>query len=141
MRYSIDEKNIAHRDVDGEVIAVNFATGAYFSMRGTAAEIWKMIAAGARAEAIEDRYRAAGSDRGAVQREINDFLAHLVDAGLILAREDDAADDADLSGVPNGADYSPPQLEKFEDMAELIMLDPVHDVSDAGWPYRPASGG
>lgn len=141
MRYSIDDKNVAHRDVDGEVIAVNFATGAYFSMQRTAAEIWKMIAAGACKDTIGNRYRAAGADAGTVRNEIDDFLTQLIDAGLIQPAEEDAADAADFSGASSDAGYATPQLEKFEDMAELIMLDPVHDVSDAGWPYRPASSG
>ena len=35
----------------------------------------------------------------------------------------------------NGA-FSP-NLEKHTDMAELILLDPVHEVDSMGWPHRP----
>lgn len=33
-----------------------------------------------------------------------------------------------------------PQLQVFEDLADLILLDPIHDVSETlGWPVaRPA---
>jgi hypothetical protein len=28
-------------------------------------------------------------------------------------------------------------LNRFEDLDELLMIDPVHEVGDAGWPHRP----
>jgi hypothetical protein len=35
-----------------------------------------------------------------------------------------------------------PVLEKYTDMQELLLLDPIHDVEEAGWPKaRPAAGG
>jgi hypothetical protein len=33
--------------------------------------------------------------------------------------------------------FEPPILERFDDMQELLLLDPVHEVSDEeGWPAR-----
>jgi hypothetical protein len=34
-------------------------------------------------------------------------------------------------------DYAAPELAKYDDVEEMMLLDPVHDVSDAGWP-QPA---
>jgi hypothetical protein len=31
-------------------------------------------------------------------------------------------------------------LHKFTDMQDLLLVDPVHDVGDAGWPHRPPAG-
>jgi hypothetical protein len=30
--------------------------------------------------------------------------------------------------------FDEPVLEKFEDMQDLILLDPVFEVDEAGWP-------
>ena len=30
--------------------------------------------------------------------------------------------------------FEPPLISKYSDMQELLILDPIHDVSDAGWP-------
>ena len=30
--------------------------------------------------------------------------------------------------------FSLPVLDRFDDLRELLFLDPVHDVSEAGWP-------
>ena len=37
---------------------------------------------------------------------------------------------------PGPATYSKPELHVYSDMEELLLLDPVHDVGDEGWPNR-----
>ncbi len=37
MRYTIDNAEVAHQTLDGEVIVIDFVKGLYFSMRGSAA--------------------------------------------------------------------------------------------------------
>jgi hypothetical protein len=34
--------------------------------------------------------------------------------------------------------YQAPILEKFTDLATMLLLDPVHDVNEEGWPHLPA---
>ena len=31
--------------------------------------------------------------------------------------------------------FETPVLEKYTDMAELLLLDPIHDVDATGWPH------
>ena len=35
------------------------------------------------------------------------------------------------------AAWQEPTLDSFDDLQELLLLDPVHDVTEAGWPHRP----
>ena len=30
-----------------------------------------------------------------------------------------------------------PQLSSYTDMQELLLLDPIHEVDESGWPNRP----
>jgi hypothetical protein len=30
--------------------------------------------------------------------------------------------------------YVAPAFDRYTDMAELLLIDPVHDVDEAGWP-------
>ncbi len=34
-------------------------------------------------------------------------------------------------------DFTNPVLEKFTDMADLLLLDPIHEVDESGWPNKP----
>ena len=44
--YKILEAQISHNSFDDEIIAVNLATGSYFSFHNTAAELWGLLARG-----------------------------------------------------------------------------------------------
>jgi len=39
--------------------------------------------------------------------------------------------------IPVTIAYAPPVLETFSDMQDLLLLDPIHEVDDAGWPMAP----
>ena len=30
-----------------------------------------------------------------------------------------------------------PMIESYDDMADLLLLDPVHEVGEQGWPVKP----
>jgi hypothetical protein len=34
--------------------------------------------------------------------------------------------------------FQAPRFEKHTDMQDLILLDPVHEVADTGWPHAKA---
>ncbi len=142
MPYEIDDRRIAFQTVDGEVIAIDFVNGSYYSMRGTACEIWQMLTTHMDVDAIAAWYRAGGSPAPeSVEAEIRSFVADLLAVGLLGPGDPDSPARAvppppSISRQP----YGTPCLEKFEDMAELIKLDPVHDVSDVGWPHVPGRG-
>ncbi|MEO8586870.1 MAG: PqqD family protein [Acidobacteriota bacterium] len=142
MPYTIDDRRIAHQTVDGEVIAIDFVNGAYYSMRGTACEIWQMLILSVTVDAIVAAYRTedpAASE--AVDLEIRSFVAELLAVDLLGPGDPDAPAQArpPLLAIQRQP-YATPRLEKFEDMADLIKLDPVHDVSDVGWPHVPKRG-
>jgi hypothetical protein len=65
----------------------------------------------------------------------SDFVAELLSFGLIKESQVPPPEGAiDVTWA-----NEPPTLETFEDLAELIAADPVHDVDvEAGWPVlRP----
>jgi hypothetical protein len=35
--------------------------------------------------------------------------------------------------------FTPPVLEVFADMRDLLLLDPIHDVAEVGWPTAKPS--
>ncbi len=38
------------------------------------------------------------------------------------------------NGHQDSLAFEAPKLEKFTDMQDLVLLDPVHEVDDVGWP-------
>jgi hypothetical protein len=139
MHYTVDERRIAYQTVDGEVIAIDHVSGAYFSMQASAGEIWQMLAANAALDAIIVLYQENSPvPAETLATEIQAFVSELLAANLLQPNGASVTTQTNLSAiVKQRQPYTKPQLEKFEDMADLILIDPVHDVSDAGWPHVP----
>jgi hypothetical protein len=136
MNYAVDNARIAHSTVDGEVIAVDFVNGRYFSMRSSAADIWLMLVAALPLGETIACFQQNASEAARIDGEIRRFVAELVAADLLTPN----ATASEVCAVTRDAllqprPYTTPILEKFEDMSALIMLDPVHDVTELGWPH------
>jgi hypothetical protein len=122
----------AAEDFDGEIVAMNLDTGMYFSIKDTAAVIWRDLAEG---NSVESLVKLADGDSDFVQ-SIDRFVAELLDAGLMRkasARSAPQQPPGLGSAIARGA--AAPLLEAFGDMQKLLLLDPVHEVDEsAGWP-------
>ena len=126
--------DVAQEDVDGEIIAIHFATGAYYSLRDTAAEIWRLAIGGAPRDAIEQACVTAGGE--AARAGVQAFFKDVAECGLLEPGMPAGAEPAGTPGeIRLSQPFATPVLEKFEDMAEFIKLDPIHDVTSAGWPF------
>ena len=144
-QYTIQRK-VVHEAFDDEVIVVNLENGSYYSVSGSGAAIWKLIAGGvtlpAMIQAVGESYQG---DRAEIEREVARFVDELQLEQLIAPVEDVTRPDGVQAddGVPTDAaqplDADPPVfeapvLEKYTDMEQLLLLDPIHDVDETGWP-------
>jgi hypothetical protein len=131
--FQIAKDKVSHDLLDGEIIAIHFETGTYYSMRGTAAEIWLKLSDPISSESLASHF--VQIDQKGVDR-LQSFLDSLIQEGLITR-----SDGEDVK-MPRGADmgvFSEPTFEKYTDMQALLLADPIHDVQDqAGWPHLKA---
>lgn len=128
----VKEPSVCHEAIDGEVVVVDFDSGDYYSLTGSAARVWAVLAEGASIGQVWSRLRLG--DAGSRQR-VADFIERLCAAGLIEATGDEATD-SEQPCESGPADFPEPVMEKFSDMQELLMADPLHDVDEDGWPNR-----
>jgi hypothetical protein len=142
----VNTPHVIHETIDGEVVVINLASGNYYSMKGAGADVWDVIQSSPGAEpsavaaAVAGRFDQTGDT---VEPEIAAFLERLREEELVTIVDDGAVGAVAASnGASSGngvKPFEPPLLEKYADLQDLILLDPVHDVSDAGWPH-PAPG-
>lgn len=136
MRYKIHSPRIAHETIDDETVLIDFDNGVYFSTTGTGAAILDWLAVGlTRDEVMEAMSRHFSGDPSVMGIALDDFIRQLEAEALILPT--DAAPPSQLSASPEApSPFSPPVLEKYTDMQELLLLDPIHEVNEQGWPYK-----
>lgn len=136
-RYQVNTAHVVHEVFEDEVLVVNLDNGDYFSLLGASARIWQCILAGASVgETLQALQAAYDGDASAMAAATLEFIAALSDEHLIVAAAGDPAAGAAALPAAGGLrkPFAAPKLEKFTDMQELLLLDPVHDVEDVGWP-------
>jgi hypothetical protein len=127
---------------DDEVVIVNFGSGKYHSLQGSGRRIWEWLGSGPTLDAVVDRGIASfEGDPGSIGQSIRAFIEMLTQEGLVVPVPDGAPE-----GVPSGEPsprepFAAPALNTFSDMQELLLLDPIHEVDEAGWPVARQTTG
>jgi hypothetical protein len=136
----VDPSRVVHETIDDEVIIIQLDRANYYSLAGSGLDIWRMICAGVPPAEIVSRLEVAyQSDNGEVAADFHRLLAQLREEGLVhdppngdaIASAGDGAADA---VIPAGGPYTAPKLEKYTDMQDFLLIDPIHDVAAEGWP-------
>ena len=138
--FRINAPHVIGEVIDDEAIIVNLESGAYYSLRNAGAEAWRLLAGSASMGQVAERIALLfEADPATIEDAVGRLFADLQAEQLIVSA--DAATEApalpDVSG-PRRA-FEAPTLEKFTDMADLLLLDPIHEVSPRGWPNRDDS--
>jgi len=138
--FRVNQIHVAHEMFEGgEVLAINLDTGTYYSFPGIFGQIWMWLVEGASSEAIcqalLDLYEGK---RAIIEAEAQRFIETLKAENLIVS-EEVSASSAPIALVKNQADKKPfvtPTMEKYSDLQDLLLLDPIHETDAAGWPVR-----
>jgi Coenzyme PQQ synthesis protein D (PqqD) len=133
---------VIHETIDGETIIIDLASGSYYSLQGSGPEIWNGLAEGETLPALTQRLTASYGESQEIKAALATFLRELEAEQLIQRGEETVTEEPrTLNGGGGGAPeapFVPPKLEKYTDMQDIILLDPVHEVDARGWPHAPA---
>lgn len=140
IQYIPNTSRITYEIIEGEVIIVDFDTGVYYSINALGSIIFNWIALGAKLgdilSAIKQHY-----DSKDVDETVKKFIDTLLQDNIIVRNESVTNDNkvlnlvSSLNGMSNATSFQPPVLEKYTDMQELLLLDPIHEVDEQGWPF------
>ncbi len=129
MAYTTPGTAIIHELLDDEVIIANLDDGIYYSIRGSGILVWQLLLAGHTLSAIESLF----SEKYGEVPSLSPFLDRLLENNLLVAEE---CLSPSLPPLNWPAAFSPPELERYDEMKNLLMLDPIHEVDEQGWPQR-----
>jgi len=154
-RFRLPAERVAADVVEGEVVIVNLETGSYYTTDGAGCDAWQLLAAGVAVGDAKDVLRRRYLDDGTIDSYVDAIVAFVRDSGLLVDAGDDAptvdAGAVELgppagpvaSGSAGGdgglVPFVPSDFIDYDDMRGLLLLDPVHDVDERGWPHA-ASG-
>ncbi len=136
MRFRVNRPSIVNDAIDGEVVMINLDTGSYFSADTVGAAVWEAISKGASVnESVNHVAARFEGELAEIRNAVCAFVERLQREGLIVA------DPAAVSALPAMAavgtpkvPFCEPKLERYDDMQDMLLADPIHEVTDAGWP-------
>ncbi len=134
--YRIAKPKVVYEVLNTEVIAIDFDTGTYYALLHVAKQVWllieQQIPLNEMVRIIADYYR---QEPDAVLQDLQPFLAQLLEKGLIeRGEEKDRGTPPPLNA--HGWGYEAPKLVSYMDIQDLLLLDPIHEVVETGWPNR-----
>lgn len=134
--YRVRTPTVIHEVFDDEVVIVNLDSGDYYSLSDAGAVCWNCLLAGCSidetVDAISRRYEGESDEiKAAVQNLVGEFEA----ADLVVRGVGDApSPELNHAGIGSKPAFVAPVLHGYSDMRDLLLIDPIHDVDQTGWP-------
>ena len=130
-RYQMNTPSIIAEILDGEVVILNLEKGIYYSLGGIGTSLWEMVTSGLTIQEIAKSFHPSDT----LEKDLQVFTEQLLEKNLITTRTDPTA--PILTASEDKLTFAQPVLHVYEDMKELLLLDPIHEVDQAGWPLAP----
>jgi hypothetical protein len=140
--FRVNTPAVSHETIDGEAVIINLDSGNYYSLTDAGSTIWNLVVQRVPVEEI-CKYvcEAYQGERSEIVRGVQELLSQLHQEDLIVPLDyvpDGTFDDGIKTSIASErSQFRFPVLEKYTDMQELLLLDPIHEVDDMGWPRKP----
>ncbi len=138
-KLKVNTPNVVHETIDGEAILLDLNTGNYFSLDGLGAVVWEFIDKhGNWVKALEIMKSANVGQEKSVTEVVTNFVEQLCAEKLLVPLNDESRDDisqeiaSQLAAVAHS--FASLRINKYSDMQDLLLLDPIHEVDEKGWP-------
>lgn len=130
MHVQLNSPDVIQETIEGEVIIVHLVSGSYYSLLGSGVALWNGLLAGSGTDELGALFDPPGDPT-----VISAFVDELLREQLLVPAADPAPEvDPARLAVIAGTAFSQPVLQKFSDMQELLLVDPIHEVKAEGWP-------
>ncbi len=119
---------------DGEYIIANLDTGLYYSIQGIAVSMVGALPFQNHNEVIRLLADAFTEHSVIIEKELIAVLKELEDEDIIKHDHIMVENSSTICNPPDK--YVPSQFNRYADMQDLLMLDPIHDVDEEGWTVQ-----
>lgn len=132
--YSV-ARDVIHETFEGEVIIANLQGGSYYTLGGIGLDVWTALAAGAPPGAVIGAIAEAFDRRAEeVADLVEGLIQRLTDEHLLTGPTPAPPGAGGTTVAVTATVFETPPFERYTDMQQLLLLDPIHDVDDSGWP-------
>jgi hypothetical protein len=135
--YSVNRPKVVYEAFEDETVLINLDSGNYYSLSGSGALIWDCIIRGDSLGSVIENLKEHFRGRDGIASAVDDFVRELAEENLIIEDSSRAAKNVKQERVEIGTltQFERPVLQKYSDMQDLLLLDPIHEVDETGWPH------
>ena len=141
MQYQLNKPGVLRESFEGEDVIINLDTGVYFLLDSVGSTVFALLETGLmRADILTCCANHYDGVSEAQVSEIDSLIEELVAEGIVVPTSGEGeinrtAIDTENIFSKREKVYVSPVLHRFTDMQELLLLDPVHEVDERGWPH------
>jgi len=143
--YKVNKTDVVSEKFDDEVVIINLESGNYYSLKEIGFDIWSLVENVASADEIVEwimrQYDFSSAEE--INKAVSQFIAELTVEGLIIS--DGTVKNGDIKtsdtqtergAIPGKSlfDSNKIVLQKYTDMQDFLLVDPIHEVEYTDWP-------
>lgn len=132
--YKLNEEKMFFDIADGQAIVIAFTTGMYYGTNSLGSVVLERLVGGRAPDAIARAVKALPGCPDGFDGVLAEFIDKLKENGILVEGDPVPGGDEPIDGMAAADGFELP-LDEFSEVQDLILADPVHDVSvDIGWP-------
>ncbi len=128
---------------EDEIVVINLEQGTYYNFDKVGVDIWQLIEKNcSQGQIVEIITRKYNINSVQAEKDIPNFISKLKEENLIEQNPEitnnSPVDFKDNSLLKDSGqkEYITPVLHKYTDMQDLLLLDPIHEIRETGWPDK-----
>lgn len=131
MSYQLS-KRVAADLFEEEYIIANLDTGLYYSLQGSGIYLLKNLPFNDPTKVIECLGETFPDKKEFFIQEMNKVWSDCLAEGIVV----ESTESQDEANIEVPAEYEATIFSRYEDMQDLLALDPIHEVGEEGWEKK-----
>ncbi len=133
---AITDSDVVFEEYEDEIIFLQLRQGFYYTLDRIAGDvIVALLRAATLDEALNWLHQRYAADKKELLEYCEQVWQRLASEQLFEVRPEESQEAVGLEPYSgNKSGLTPFSIEKFEDIQDILMFDPVHEVNEEGWP-------
>jgi hypothetical protein len=133
---NLNLENTSWERIDGEIIVISYNTGKYYSVNKQGSDLLYLIEMKVKRELwyeiLKLNFQNFAENTETTQK-IDEFVEKCLNEKLLIGGETNI-EKVELLNDYTRDNWESPELRIFDDLTDILLIDPVHDTSLEGWP-------